>query len=65
MPDDLSLIEAIALPDAERAHSFARELTNLSIKWRIGIAQPFTLFLMECDDYDRRYVLRDSDAEFV
>jgi hypothetical protein len=35
--------------------AFERELTELSRKHRVGIAGSITLFVMEPDDFDRRY----------
>jgi hypothetical protein len=35
--------------------AFERELTELSRKYQIGIAGSMTLFVMEPDDFDRRY----------
>lgn len=46
---------------AERTETkeFLRELTELSLKHRLGIAGPFDLFVMEGDDLDRTY--RDDE----
>lgn len=34
---------------------FLREFTELSLKYRLGVAGPFDLFVMEDDDLDRTY----------
>lgn len=65
MPDDLGTVETIKNSDIERVNSFKNELTQLSIKLGIGIANPITLFVMERDDYDRKYILNAGDLEFV
>jgi hypothetical protein len=54
-----------ALDHAETG-KFLRELTELSRRFRLGIAGPVTLFLMEEDDFDRAYRCEDDDRiEFV
>lgn len=44
---------------------FLRELTELSLKHRIGIAGPFDIFAMEDDDFDRIYREDRGKFEFV
>lgn len=54
-----------ALQHAE-TQEFLRELTELSRRYRLGIAGPVTLFSMENDDFDRAYRWQDDDrVEFV
>jgi hypothetical protein len=44
---------------------FVRELTELSLKHRMGIAGPFDIFMMEDDDFDRIYREDRGKFEFV
>jgi hypothetical protein len=45
-------MENVELDKAER---FLRELTEISIKYGVGISGPFDIFVMEEDDFERRY----------
>ncbi|HTW52525.1 MAG TPA: hypothetical protein VME45_11625 [Stellaceae bacterium] len=47
------------MTDSTETQAFLRELTELSLKYRLGIAGPFDLFVMEDDDLDRTY--RDDE----
>jgi hypothetical protein len=44
---------------------FLRELTELSIKHRMGIVGPFDIFTMEADDFDRIYREDHGRFEFI
>lgn len=41
--------------DRTKIDDFLRELTELSLKHKLGISGPFDLFVMEYDDLDRTY----------
>ena len=43
---------------------FLRELTELSLKYRIGITEPVGLFVMEDQDFDLVYSC-DADGRLV
>jgi hypothetical protein len=55
----------VNLSPTDRMDSFTKELTDLSIKWGVGLAQPTTPFLMESDDYDRQYRWVGDAIEFA
>jgi hypothetical protein len=63
MRDQLALSDSASTD--KRVATFAAELTKLSTESGIGLAQPVTLFLMDSDDYDRKYVVKDDQLEFV
>lgn len=47
-----------------RAEMFVAELTELSRKYRIGIADEPTLFVFDNEDFDREYTL-DDDSRLI
>lgn len=52
--------------DPIKIQEFLSELTELSRRYRLGLAGPVTLFLLEEDDLDRAYRCEDDDRiEFV
>lgn len=61
MRDQLALLDTTS----DRVSAFAAALTALSVEHGIGLAQPATLFLLESDDYDRRYVINGDEIEFA
>lgn len=46
--------------DLARAEKFVEELTELSRKYGIGIADEPTLFVFETEDQDREYAIDDE-----